>query len=141
MSSSNSKLCPACGCSGMNPGDALPNETIEIEFQKLIPGIWNLDNENKSINRSFVCKNFKSAIEFINDIAKIADSNDVNHHPDIHLTGYRNVTVNLFTHSVKGLTAFDFKLAKAIEEVKVDFSPKWLKENPSNNVLAKTNNL
>ena len=49
---------------------------------------------------------------------------------DIHLTEYRNVKVVIWTHVVGGLTSSDFKLAKAIENTKIDLSPKWLTSHP-----------
>jgi pterin-4a-carbinolamine dehydratase len=52
------------------------------------------------------------------------------HHPDLHLTGYRNVEVVLYTHSVGGVTENDLIMAGLIDEVKVAYSPKWLKEHP-----------
>jgi 4a-hydroxytetrahydrobiopterin dehydratase len=37
------------------------------------------------------------------------------HHPDLHLTGYRNVAVELWTHAAGGLTENDFILAAKID--------------------------
>ena len=62
--------------------------------------------------------------------------------PDSHLhllphslytqvTGYRNVAVELYTHSVGGLTDNDFIVAAELDGVKVDYSPKWLEANPA----------
>jgi Pterin 4 alpha carbinolamine dehydratase len=51
------------------------------------------------------------------------------HHPDLHLTSYRQVEIVLYTHSIQGITENDLALAKMIEsEVLFDYSPKWLKE-------------
>jgi 4a-hydroxytetrahydrobiopterin dehydratase len=53
------------------------------------------------------------------------------HHPDFHLTNYRDVTIEIFTHKLGGLTMNDFVLAKHLtDEVSVDYSPKWLKAHP-----------
>ena len=81
------------------------------------------------ISRSYVAKNFQSAMNQLVAIGKIAERE--NHHPDLHLTGYRNVTIVLFTHSLSGVSANDIALAKMIDsEVEFVYSPKWLKENP-----------
>lgn len=56
------------------------------------------------------------------------------HHPDFHLTSYRDVEIVLFTHKVQGITANDLQLARMLdEEVNVVYSPKWLRENPEAN--------
>jgi hypothetical protein len=34
-----------------------------------------------------------------------------------------------WTHASGGLTAWDFVLARALDKVKIDYSPKWLKEH------------
>lgn len=88
------------------------------------------DASKKMISRSYTARNFQSALNSINDIGKIAERE--NHHPDIHLTGYRNVEIVLFTHSLGGISANDIAMAKMIDaEVAFDYSPKWLKENPA----------
>ena len=48
-------------------------------------------------------KDFPAGIEFFQDISKIAE--DEGHHPDLNISSYRNVTVDLWTHSV-GTTEF-----------------------------------
>lgn len=43
----------------------------------------------------------------------------------------RNVRIELYTHSLGGLSQNDFSLAKMLdEEVNVSYSPKWLKSHP-----------
>lgn len=123
--------CHACGCVGENPGQPLSEEVILAEFQKLREKYWTLSDDRKFLSKSFVCRNFAAAIKYINDAATIAERNEINHHPDMHLTSYRNVEVKLFTHAVNGLTTYDFILAKALEEVEIDYSPKWLKSQTS----------
>lgn len=67
-----------------------------------------------------------AAIQFFNDVATIAEAEG--HHPDLHLTGYRNVEVVLSTHAIGGLSMFDFILASKLDSINVDYSPKWLRE-------------
>ena len=52
---------------------------------------WSLDTEGKQISRSFVAKNFLAALAFFKEVGVIAE--EANHHPDLHLTSYRNVEV------------------------------------------------
>ena len=47
---------------------------------------------------------------------------------DRHLTDYRTVEVVVSTHSVGGLTMLDLILAAKLDEVDVEYSPKWLRE-------------
>ena len=60
-------------------------------------------------------KDFMAAIALINSIAEIAEKED--HHPDLHLTGYRNLRIELSTHSIGGLCENDFILAAKINEL------------------------
>ena len=69
--------------------------------------------EDNYITKKFKLKGFKKAISFINKVAEIA--NNLNHHPDIYLENYDEVTIKLKTHSVDGITEKDFELAAKIE--------------------------
>lgn len=90
----------------------------------------------EKISRSFTAKNFQSALDAINDIGQIAEREG--HHPDIHLTSYREVEIVLTTHSLGGVTENDIALAKMLDEqVKIVYSPRWLKDNPDAKPTAK----
>ena len=69
--------------------------------------------DGKKLRKSFRCDNFLGAVHAIERIAKIAEAED--HHPDLHLTGYRNLTVELSTHAVSGLSENDFILAAKLD--------------------------
>lgn len=73
---------------------------------------WNLDAPAKKIVREIKMKNFMAAVRLIDDIARVAE--EENHHPDFHLTGYRNLRVELSTHALNGLSENDFILAAKI---------------------------
>mmetsp|Transcript_4506 Transcript_4506/g.12300 ORF Transcript_4506/g.12300 Transcript_4506/m.12300 type:complete len:174 (+) Transcript_4506:8-529(+) len=98
------------------------------ELPKLLAAVpsWSLVDNNTAISRKFVAKNFKAAIDFINKAADVAEAES--HHPDLHITNYREVEVRVSTHAVGGLTNFDFILAAKLDEVPVDYSPKWLEK-------------
>jgi len=60
-------------------------------------------------------KGFLSAVEFIEKIAQVAEAED--HHPDLHLTGYRKLAIELSTHAIGGLSENDFILAAKIDQL------------------------
>ena len=67
----------------------------------------------KSLILEQTMRDFPAAISFIHDVAQLAESED--HHPDIHLTSYRNLRLELTTHDAGGLTDRDFQLAAKID--------------------------
>ncbi len=81
---------------------------------------WRLDESAKSIQADYLMKDFLAAVDLIGRIAKVAQKED--HHPDLHLTGYRKLRVELSTHAIDGLSENDFILAARIERL-----PKKLK--------------
>jgi len=106
-------------CEGGTP----PLSTAQAqEYLKGLKG-WELPPEGNAIRRTYVMKGFVSAVKLINQIAEIAEAE--NHHPDVHLTGYRKLTVELSTHAIRGLSENDFILASKIEAL-----PKELKSIP-----------
>jgi 4a-hydroxytetrahydrobiopterin dehydratase len=74
--------------------------------------------KDSTIYREYVMKDFLAAVSLVNKIAKVAE--EENHHPDVHITGYRKLRVELSTHAVKGLTENDFILAAKIDELPAD---------------------
>lgn len=85
----------------------------EIDRQLIdLPG-WKLDNGE--LTKTFGVKSFAYGVILIGAIAQLAEA--ANHHPDVSLHGYRNVTVRLSTHSENGITEKDFKLASQIEHL------------------------
>ena len=79
-----------------------------------LPG-WTLAPGGKSLRRAYVTADFLAAVALIRRIAPRAQALD--HHPDLHLTGYRRLKVVLSTHDAGGLTLKDFRLAAEIERV------------------------
>src|SRR5205807_698572 len=93
--------------------DRFTNEHIAEELRQH-PG-WTYDAGNITIERTFDCKNFLGCASFIQKIAEEAERQD--HHPDLLLSGYKNVKVMLTTHSAKGVTQNDFDMAQAIDKL------------------------
>ena len=67
--------------------------------------------KNKRIYRQFKFKDFKEAMKFINKVAIIAEKEQ--HHPDIAVH-YNKVDIEIWTHSINGLSENDFILAAKI---------------------------
>jgi 4a-hydroxytetrahydrobiopterin dehydratase len=76
---------------------------------------WSIEDSGKAIflKRSF--NNFLDAMAFLNAVANLAESEQ--HHPDLHLTGYRKVRIELTTHAIGGLSENDFILAAKINQL------------------------
>ena len=79
---------------------------------------WHLINDGKMIYREFIIQDFMAAIDLINRIGEIAQ--DANHHPNIHLTDYRKLRIELTTHDVGGLSQKDFIEAGKINDLPVE---------------------
>lgn len=74
---------------------------------------WKFTADGKRISRSWRVLDFMTALDFFRRIGDVAES--VDHHPDLHLANYRDVTVELSTHAAGGLTENDFILAAKID--------------------------
>lgn len=81
-----------------------------------LPG-WKLSRDGKMIRKEWRLEDFSAGIDFFHRVADVANTED--HHPDLHLTGYRNVAIELTTHAIKGLSENDFILAAKIDELPV----------------------
>ncbi len=91
---------------------SLPASAAQVLLQDL-PG-WALI-EGKLIRKLVTCKNFLDAVSLIQRIAPLAEAED--HHPDLHLTGYKRLTIELSTHAIGGLSENDFILAAKIDQL------------------------
>jgi 4a-hydroxytetrahydrobiopterin dehydratase len=76
---------------------------------------WKLSADGKSILAEYRMKDFAEGVRLISRIAEVAEVQD--HHPDVHLTGYRRLKIELSTHSIGGLSENDFILAAKIDEL------------------------
>ena len=76
--------------------------------------LWKL--KGKYILRTFTFEEFIQAIEFINKVAGIAETQ--NHHPEIK-NNYTSVQIKMTTHDANGITKKDFALAIAIDQIQL----------------------
>ena len=99
---------------GHSPSEAF-NETVEEATQSLYPLIAENGMDWMYANCSTTAQ--RGALDFFRRIGQIAEDED--HHPDLHLTGYRNVAIELSTHALGGLSENDFILAAKIDQLPV----------------------
>jgi 4a-hydroxytetrahydrobiopterin dehydratase len=110
------KHCKPC------EGGVKPLERSEAERLLAETPEWKLVNGGKAVRREWVMKDFGAATEFLEHVAALAEAE--NHHPDFHLTGYRNVAIEISTHAIGGLSENDFILAAKINEIPVKLKSK-----------------
>lgn len=72
-------------------------------------------SDGTSLEKTFVRKGWKSAISLVNAIAEAAATLD--HHPDIHVEGYKKVRVVTTTHATGGISQSDIDLAREIDRL------------------------
>jgi 4a-hydroxytetrahydrobiopterin dehydratase len=76
---------------------------------------WRLTNDGRRIRKDWVVRNFAAGIDFFHRVAELAEQEG--HHPDLHLEGYRNVWIEIWTHAIGGLSENDFILAAKIDRL------------------------
>ncbi|HVL86941.1 MAG TPA: 4a-hydroxytetrahydrobiopterin dehydratase [Candidatus Thermoplasmatota archaeon] len=86
----------------------------EAEVQKRLPELpgWKLVDGALEKKWKFGSQ-FLDGIEFVNDVAEIAE--EMNHHPDIGIH-WTEVTLRIWTHDEGGITERDVELARTIEK-------------------------
>ena len=89
----------------------------EAEISTLIPDLmeWTLlQSPMHQLKKVFNFKDYQSAINFTNNLTKIADEED--HHPKIVLE-WGKVTVLLWSHKIEGLHKNDFICASKTDSL------------------------
>ncbi len=84
------------------------------EIQALMAKAKGWSVVNGKLHRAFECKDFVSAFGNMTRVALIAES--MNHHPE-WFNVWNKVVIDLTTHSVNGISDYDFKLAEKINAV------------------------
>jgi 4a-hydroxytetrahydrobiopterin dehydratase len=88
----------------------LDDATIASLLQE-IPG-W--ERQGDALVRTYVFKNFREAMAFVNRVAELAEEG--RHHPDITIR-YNRVQLLLTTHEAGGITERDIALARKLAEL------------------------
>lgn len=87
-------------------------EQVKLYLGK-VPG-WKLVEDQMALSRTYHCKDFATAVSFINRVAELLEHDS--QHVEIYLSGGM-VTFTLATREAKGLTGKDFALAQTISKV------------------------
>jgi 4a-hydroxytetrahydrobiopterin dehydratase len=95
--------------------DPCPLPMVQQQLVRL-PG-WYLTHHNQRIRKDWTVKNFMAGMGFLNQVADLAEADG--HHPDIHLESYKNVSIELWTHAIGGLSENDFILAAKIDQLPI----------------------
>ena len=98
-------------CQPVKEGQRPITDDEAVELSRDLPR-WAM--RDSMIQREFKFKDFGKAIEFVNEIAEVAENQD--HHPDICVF-YNKVNLTLSTHKIGGLSRNDFILAAKIDEL------------------------
>lgn len=107
-----SKKCVPC--EGGVPKLTLEEATSQL---KQLSG-WSLTSDGQRIRKTWVVKNFLAAMRFFEKVAEVSEAEG--HHPDLHLERYRNVTIELWTHAIGGLSENDFICAAKIDQLPIE---------------------
>src|SRR5258708_18789366 len=92
----------------------------DAEITTLLPKAKGWNVMNGKLHREFACKDFVSAFGNMTRVALVAEA--MNHHPE-WFNVWNKVVIDLNTHSVKGISDYDFVLAEKINEIFEPFAP------------------
>lgn len=79
---------------------------------------WTLTSGGQRIRKEWVVKSFLAGIRFFQAVAELAEAEQ--HHPDLHLSGYRHVAIEIWTHAIGGLSENDLILAAKIDQLPIE---------------------
>jgi len=71
-------------------------------------------DSNQKLERTFKFKDFNGSIDFVNKVAKIAETQ--NHHPDIKIN-YNKVKISITDHEKGGVSEKCHKFVKSIDDM------------------------
>ncbi len=92
----------------------------EAEINALLSKAKGWSVVNGKLHRGFACKDFVTAFGNMTRVALVAEA--MNHHPE-WFNVWNKVVIDLTTHSVKGISDYDFVLAEKINEIFEPFPP------------------
>lgn len=107
------KKCIPCERGDIEPLSCIQSEKLFLEHQADLQG-WKLNEVCVRISYEKLFSDFITAMKFINKVAIIAE--EAGHHPDIYVW-YNKVQLDLWTHSIGGLSENDFIVAAKINQI------------------------
>lgn len=87
----------------------------QVEITQRLAALPGWEVREGRLTKTYKVRSFAHGVLFIGAIGQYAEA--ANHHPDLSLHDYSQVTLQLSTHSEAGLTAKDFDLAAQIESL------------------------
>lgn len=84
----------------------------DIEIQRRLGSLPGWARRGNGLTKTFQLRDFTTAMELVNNIARLAER--ANHHPDLDIR-YNRVVCVLTTHDAGGITKKDLDLATEIE--------------------------
>lgn len=103
-------------CQFLGEVSVMPSGEVDSALTQLQG--WKTSSDGKRIVRRWKVKHFVAGVEFFRRVAEIAEAED--HHPDLHMEGYRQVRIEAWTHSVGGISVKDLILAAKINDLPVE---------------------
>ena len=107
------KKCIPCEDSSIDPLSCEQAHELFGEYSDTLIG-WNMNDACTHMVLEKMFPDFVTAMEWVNKVADIAESKG--HHPDISIW-YNRVQLDLWTHSIGGLSENDFIVAATINEI------------------------
>lgn len=86
----------------------------DAEVQALLPKLHGWKVVNGKLHQEYACKDFNEAFGKMTRVALTAET--MNHHPE-WFNVWNKVVIDLTTHSVQGISDYDFALAEKIEAI------------------------
>lgn len=86
----------------------------EAEITAMLSKLKGWSVVNEKLHREFACKDFVTAFGNMTRAALVAEKMD--HHPE-WFNVWNKVVIDLTTHSLKGISDYDFVLAAKINEI------------------------
>lgn len=86
----------------------------QTEIEKRLVSVPDWQIESGELTRTFLFKDFRGSLTFVNKIGELAES--AGHHPDIDIR-YNKVRLALVTHDAGGVTEKDFDLAAKADKL------------------------
>ena len=91
----------------------------DLELENLMKNDWKLSENNKTIAKEFIFKDFITTFAFMTQIA--LQSEKLNHHPE-WFNVYNKVQITWSTHELDGLSRQDLQMAQYCDEFYFKFN-------------------
>jgi len=86
----------------------------DAEINALLSKLRGWKIVNGKLHQEYACKDFVTAFGNMTRVALVAEA--MNHHPE-WFNVWNKVVIDLTTHSVKGISDYDFVLAEKIDDI------------------------